>query len=63
MAEVARKRLPTIVCLLSALRVHGPTTPAPFELWLAIPNKSRTPRIDAPPLWVVRFSGVGLWSA
>ncbi|MFN8753131.1 MAG: transcriptional regulator, partial [Betaproteobacteria bacterium] len=33
---------------------------SPFELWVAIPNKSRAPRIDYPPLRVVRFSGVGL---
>ena len=60
MAEVARKHPRAIVCLLSALRVHGLTTQSPFELWLAIPNKSRAPRIDYPPLRVVRFSGVCL---
>ena len=60
MAEVARKHPQAIVCLLSALRVHGLTTQSPFELWVAIPNKSRAPRIDYPPLRVVRFSGVGL---
>ena len=60
MAEVARKHPQAIVCLLSALRVHGLTTQSPFELWVAIPNKSRTPRIDYPPLRVFRFSGVGL---
>ena len=60
MAEVARKHPQALVCLLSALRVHGLTTQSPFELWVAIPNKSRAPRIDYPPLRVVRFSGVGL---
>ena len=60
MAEVARKHPRAIVCLLSALRVHGLTTQSPFELWVAIPNKSRAPRLDYPPLRVVRFSGVGL---
>lgn len=60
MAEVARRHPQAIVCLLSALRVHGLTTQSPFELWVAIPNKSRAPRIDYPPLRVVRFSGVGL---
>ena len=60
MAEVARKHPQAIVCLLSALRVHGLTTQSPFELWVAIPNKSRAPRIDYPPLRVVRFTGVGL---
>ena len=60
MAEVARKHPQAIVCLLSALRAHGLTTQSPFELWVAIPNKSRAPRIDYPPLRVFRFSGVGL---
>ncbi|MEN9314225.1 MAG: hypothetical protein RIS35_618 [Pseudomonadota bacterium] len=60
MAEVAHRHSQAVVCLLSALRVHGLTTQSPFELWLAIPNKSRAPRIDYPPLRIVRFSGVGL---
>jgi predicted transcriptional regulator of viral defense system len=60
MAEVARRHPQAVVCLLSALRLHGLTTQSPFELWLAIPNKSRAPKIDYPPLRIVRFSGVGL---
>ena len=60
MAEVARRHPHAVVCLLSALRVLGLTTQAPFELWLAIPNKSRTPRMGYPPVRIVRFSGVGL---
>ncbi len=49
-----------VVCLLSALRFHELTTQAPFEVWLAIPNKARPPRLDYPPLRVVRFSDSGL---
>ena len=60
MAEVAHRHSQAVVCLLSALRVHGLTTQSPFELWLAIPNKSRAPRIDYPPLRILRFSGAGL---
>jgi len=56
LAEVARKHPRAIVCLLSALRFHDLTTQSPFEVWLAIPNKARAPRIDYPPLRVVRFS-------
>ena len=33
---------------------------SPFEVWLAIPNKARAPRMDYPPLRVVRFSGTAL---
>lgn len=56
LAEVARKHPQAIVCLLSALRFHDLTTQSPFEAWLAIPNKARTPKMDYPPLRIVRFS-------
>jgi len=59
-AEVARKHPQGIVCLLSALRFHNLTTQSPFEVWLAIPNKARAPRMDYPPLRIVRFSGPAL---
>ena len=52
----ACKRVPRgVVCLLSALRFHGLTTQAPFEVWLAIDRKARLPRVEHPPLRVVRF--------
>ena len=60
LAEVARKHPQGIVCLLSALRFHDLTTQSPFEVWLAIPNKARAPKMDDPPLRIVRFSGVAL---
>jgi predicted transcriptional regulator of viral defense system len=57
----ASKRVPhAVICLLSALRLHGLTTQAPFEVWLAIDRKARLPRVDHPPLHVVRFSGPAL---
>jgi predicted transcriptional regulator of viral defense system len=60
LAEVARKHPRAVVCLLSALRFHEVTTQAPFEVWLAIPNKARAPRLDnlyrSGPLRIVRFS-------
>lgn len=55
---VVAKRAPqAIFCLLTALRIHGLTTQAPFEIWLGIGHKDRAPRLDWPPLRVVRFSG------
>lgn len=60
LAEVARRVPKGIVCLLSALRFHDLTTQAPFEVWLAIENKSIAPKLDYPPLRIVRFSGVAL---
>lgn len=60
LAEVAHKHPQAIVCLLSALRFHDLTTQSPFEVWLAIPNKARAPKMDYPPLRIVRFSGEAL---
>ncbi len=60
LAEVARRVPKGVVCLLSALRFHGLTTQAPFEVWLAVGNKAAAPRLAYPPLRVVRFSGAAL---
>jgi len=60
LAEVAHTYPQAIICLLSALRLHNLTTQSPFEVWIAIPNKARAPKIDYPPLRIVRFSGVAL---
>jgi predicted transcriptional regulator of viral defense system len=57
----ACKRVPHgVVCLLSALRFHGLTTQAPFEVWLGIDAKARLPKVEYPPLRIVRFSGLAL---
>jgi predicted transcriptional regulator of viral defense system len=47
----------SIVCLHSALRVHGIRSLAPAAVWLAIPRGTRVPRTPEIPLRVVRFSG------
>ena len=60
LAEVALRVPRGVVCLLSALRVHGIGTQAPFEVWMAIPHHSPTPRLDQPVLRVVRMSGASL---
>ena len=60
LAEIATKYPQSIVCLLSALRFHELTTQSPFEVWLAIPNKAYTPKMEYPPLRVVRLSGASL---
>lgn len=54
----ACKRVPGgVICLLSALRFHGLTTQNPWEVWIAITPSSRKPKVDHPPLRIVRFSG------
>lgn len=45
-----------VVCLLSALALHGLTTHVPQDAWIAIGNKSVAPRCEFPPLRLVRMS-------
>src|SRR5258706_3438921 len=60
LAEAAKRVPAGIVCLLSALRFHELTTPAPFPIWPALPPTARPPPSRSPPLRVVRFSGPAL---
>lgn len=46
-----------IICLLTALRVHGIGTQAPSVIWMAIPHKARTPTVPELRLRFVRVSG------
>ncbi|QKK08616.1 MAG: transcriptional regulator [Planctomycetota bacterium] len=59
-AEAAKKAPTAIVCLLSALRIHGLTTQNPFEVWIMIDRDAWRPKLDYPPLRVVRASGDSL---
>lgn len=60
LAQVAKKVPKGVICLLSALQHHELTTQLPHEIWVAIPEKARRPRVEYPPLRVVRFSGPAL---
>jgi predicted transcriptional regulator of viral defense system len=60
LAEVAKRAPNALFCLLTALRFHGLTTQAPFEVWIAIGNKEHPPRLEYPPLRTVRFSAEAL---
>lgn len=57
LAEVSKRVPHAIVCLLSALQVHGLTTEAPRAVWVLIDRKARTPGLTYPTLEVVRASG------
>ena len=48
-----------MVCLLSALASHEVTTQNHPCVWIAVDRKARHPRVDYPPVEVVRFSGPG----
>lgn len=55
--EVSQRIRKGVICLLSALRFHNFTTQNPFEVWVAVENKSYLPKFDYPPVRVVYFSG------
>lgn len=58
---LAAKRVPHGVgCLLTALQFHEMGTQAPSEVWLALDRRAARPRVEYPPLRIVRFSGKAL---
>jgi predicted transcriptional regulator of viral defense system len=60
LAQVAKRVPHGVVCLLSALQFHGIGTQSPYEVWLALGRDVRRPRIEYPPLRIMRFSGEAL---
>jgi len=61
LAAVCARVPRSIICLLSALRVHEIGTRLPREVWLAIPHKARPPRHFLTRIRLLRFSGAA-WS-
>jgi len=59
-AMVASAAPNAIVCLLTALRIHGIGTQSPHEVWIALDRKGRKPRRVPARLRIVRFSGAML---
>ena len=57
LVEVAKRVPHGIICLLSALQVHGLTTESPHAVWVLIDRRARMPGIASPKLEVVRASG------
>ena len=49
-----------VICLLSALQVHGIGTQLPSEVWMAIDRRAWRPTLAYPPLRIVRFTGPAL---
>lgn len=60
LAHVAKRVPDGVFCLFTALRFHELTTQSPSEVWIALPEKARRPRLDYPRLRVARFSGPAL---
>lgn len=56
LAEVSKRVPSAVICLLSALQVHGMTTEAPHAVWVLIDRHARVPKVTSPTLEVVRAS-------
>jgi predicted transcriptional regulator of viral defense system len=57
LAEVSKRVPHAVICLLSALQVHGMATEAPHAVWVLIDRHARVPKVTSPALEVVRASG------
>ena len=60
LAEVSKRVPHAIICLLSALQMHGLTSESPHAVWVMVDRHARTPKIASPTIEVVRASGAGL---
>lgn len=55
---VVASRVPqAIFCLLTALQIHELTTQLPRKVWIAMPIDSHLPKIDYPPIKMVKYTG------
>jgi predicted transcriptional regulator of viral defense system len=55
--EVCQRVPKAVLCLLSALHVHGIGTQIPHEAWIALPEGTQSPQLDYPTLRIVRLRG------
>jgi predicted transcriptional regulator of viral defense system len=53
--DVSRAIPEGVICLISALEFHGLTTFNPSEIYVAIPNDRKIPKINYPPIKVFYF--------
>jgi predicted transcriptional regulator of viral defense system len=54
LVEAALRVPKGVVVLLSALNFHGIGTQVARQVWMQLPANYPTPRIEHPPLWIVR---------
>jgi predicted transcriptional regulator of viral defense system len=52
--QVAKSASRAVIVLLSALRFHEIGTQSPHEVWIQLPAQTRVPKIDWPPIRVIR---------
>lgn len=55
--EVSKLAPRAVLCLLSALEIHGIGVQAPFEVWIALPAGTHAPKGSTAALRVTRLSG------
>ena len=60
LAQVAKRVSHGVICLLSALSFHEIGTQLPHQVWMAIDRRAARPKMQFPPLRVMRFSGTAL---
>jgi len=59
-ADVVKRVPHGVVCLLSALGIHGLTTQLPHAVWLMINSRARAPKAGSTSIEVIRASGEAL---
>lgn len=60
LAQVSIKYPNAVFCLLTALRLHGVTSQNPHEVWILIEHKATPPKMDYPPLHIIRSTGAAM---
>src|SRR3990167_136454 len=54
MVNIALRVPQAVFCLFTALQFHELTTQLPREIWIAMPQGSHKPKIDYPPIQIIR---------
>ena len=57
LAEVVIRVPSSVICLLSALQFYGLTTKLPHQVWIALPTRAHSPKLDYPPIRMIHLSG------
>jgi len=52
--QVTKSASRAVIVLISALRFHNIGTQQPYEVWIQLPAQTRVPKIDWPPIRVIR---------
>ena len=56
LVQVSLRAPKSVICLISSLHYHELSTQLPFRVYIALPQKTKAPRIKYPPLEIVYLS-------